>query len=334
MGKQGNSSTSILTHRKFSLDKYGPYIILIGLYAVFSAFSSTFLKWSTIYLLLQQNAAVGIVGLGIMTIVISGDLDFTVGETVALAGVTATKIYMATGENLIVMILCVLAIGALVGFVNGIIITKLKIQAFITTLAMMQIIKGLTMIIGEATSPTLTKADIGFVGAGSIFSFFPMPFVILVFMVVLTWFIMNKTKLGVYWYAIGGNENVAMQAGINVDKARILSHMYGAICAGVAALITVARIRTVVPNISGTMLLDGCAAAIIGGTSVSGGKGSVFGTIAGVFIISLISTALVFFQVSSVYQTAVKGAFILLALIVNSTISYVSERQGTKAARV
>ncbi|MDD3840980.1 MAG: ABC transporter permease [Clostridia bacterium] len=272
--------------KSFSTEQIIPLMILIGLYVVFSIISSAFLELESIYLLLQQNAAVGIVSLGIMAIIITGALDFTVGETVALAGVAATKIYMSTSQNLVVLIFCALVIGALIGLVNGSIITKMKIQPFIATLAMMSIIKGLTMIIGEASAPKLTKADIIYIGSGDILGI-PMPFVILVIMILVTSFILNKTRLGTYWYAIGGNASVAKQAGINIDRCRILVHMFGGIYASVAAIITIARIRTVVPNISGTLLLDAAAAAIIGGTSVSGGKGTVFGTIVGVFIISL-----------------------------------------------
>jgi ribose/xylose/arabinose/galactoside ABC-type transport system permease subunit len=317
--------------KRFSLEKWMPLFILIGLYVVFSIISSTFSEWSTILLLLRQNAAVGIVALGVMTVIITGALYFTGGEIVALSGVAATRIYMATGENLIVLTASALLIGALVGLINGLIITKLRIQAFIVTLATMSIIKGLTMIIGEASAPKLTKPDVAFIGTGMLFNVVPMPLVILVIMILITSFILNNLRLGTYWYAIGGSEEVARQVGIRVDRCRIMVHMYLGICASVAALITVSRIKTVVPNISGTMLLDGAAAAIIGGTAVTGGKGSVFGTISGVFIISLIGTALVFFKINAVYQMAVKGAFILLALLLNSFRYLFKERKAMNA---
>lgn len=319
--------TGFLLKKRFTIEELIPLFIFIGLYILFASFSSTFLKPMTIQLILQQNSAVGIIAIAMMCIIITGALDFTVGETVALAGITATKIYMSAGEHLIVMILCAIVIGMLVGLVNGLIVTKLRIKAFIATLATMSIIKGLTMIIGEAASPVLSRQDVIFIGAGNVFGFLPMPFVLLVLMIVITTYILNKTRTGLYWYAIGGNEEAARQAGVNVDKYKIRVHMYAGICSAIASLIIVSRIRTIVPNISGTLLLDGAAAAIIGGTIVNGGKGKMFGTIAGVFIIALISTALTFFNVPSVFQTAVKGGFILVSLLINSTIGRISEKR-------
>lgn len=306
-----------------SIQRFIPLIMLVGIYLVLSMISPTFLQFNTIYNLLQQNAAVGIIALGASMVLITGGMDFTSGMGLAMAGITAAKIYMATGQNILVLVISGLLVGAAIGCMNGLLITKLKLQPFIATLAMMTVLKGLTMIVAEANTPHLVKADALFIGGGSLLGL-PFPFFIFVFMALLTGFIMNKTSVGVAIFALGGNEEAARFAGINITKTKIFVYVYAGICAGLASLITISRVVIVMPNIDGTFLLDGIASAVIGGTSVSGGKGTVFGTVIGVFIIGIISTALTYLKVPAVYQEAAKGAFIIFALALDAVMSRMS----------
>jgi len=312
---------------KFTLQRFVPLIMLIGIYAVFSILSPAFLQWNTVYNLMQQNSILGIIALGAMFVLITGGIDFTSGYGLAMVGVTTAKIYMATGQNIVVMIICAVVLGMAIGLANGLIITKLKIQPFIATLAMMSIVQGLTMIIGEADTPQLTKEDVLFIGNGTVFGALPAPFFIFLGMAILSAFLLYKTRMGTYTYAIGGNEEAAKLVGINVNKTKMLVYMYAGICTGVASLIMISRVVVVMPNMSGTLLLDGIAAAVIGGTSVSGGKGTVLGTFLGVFIIGVMSTALTYLRVPPIYQQAAKGAFIILALALDALMDRMGNRK-------
>ncbi|MDR1502042.1 MAG: ABC transporter permease, partial [Prevotella sp.] len=247
-----------------------PLFMLIGIYAVFSMLSPAFLQWNTAYNLMQQNSILGIIALGTTFVLITGGIDFTAGYGLAMVGVTTAKIYMSTGENIIIMIFCAVILGTVIGLVNGLVITKLKIQPFIATLAMMTILQGLTMIIGEANTPQLTKKDVLFIGNGTVFGF-PAPFFIFIGMSFISAFILYKTRMGIYTYAIGGNEEAAKSVGVNANKTKLLVYMYAGICTGMASMIMISRVVIVMPNMSGTLLLDGIASAVIGGTSVSGG---------------------------------------------------------------
>lgn len=311
--------------KKLSIQRFVPLIMLVGIYIILSCISPTFLKFNTIFNLLQQNAAVGIIALGASMVLITGGLDFTSGIGLAMAGVTTAKIYMAAGENILVMIVCALVIGMLIGLANGTIITGLRIQPFIATLAMMTILQGLTMIIAEANTPHLTKADALYIGSGSLLGL-PFPIFIFIAMALLSAFIMNMTSMGTYIYALGGNEEAARFVGISTVKVKLFVYCFAGLCAGAASLITISRVVIVSPNLDGTFLLDGIASAVIGGTSVSGGKGTVFGTVIGVFIIGIISTALTYLQVPAVFQEAAKGIFIIFALALDAVMNRVAAK--------
>lgn len=315
---------------KFTLQRFVPLIMLIGIYAVFSLLSNAFLQWTTAYNLMQQNSIMGVIALGATFVLITGGIDFTTGHGLAMIGVTTAKIYMLTGENILVMIACAVILGMAIGLANGLIITKLKIQPFIATLAMMTILQGLTMIIGEADTPQLTKPDALYIANGSVPIgplTVPFPFFIFVGMALLSAFILYKTRMGTHTYAIGGNEEAAKLVGINVKKTKMLVYMYAGICTGVASLIMISRLVVVMPNMSGTLLLDAIAAAVIGGTSVSGGKGTIFGTFIGVFIIGVMSTALTYLRVPPVYQQAAKGIFIILALVLDALMDRIGKKK-------
>ncbi len=309
------SKKNVKNINKF-LYKQAPLLILIVLVIIISILNKEFLSLQTLSNLLQQVSAVGIVALGAMIVIICGGIDFTAGNGLAMIGMAAGTVY-AFGHNfnnLLLIVIISLLFGSLLGFVNGVIISKLNVQPFITTLAIMSVAKGLSLMIGGGNMVKLTDKQILFIGQKKFFGFLPMPFIIFIFVALMMYVILNKTKLGIYSYAIGSNEEAARFVGINIARYKILIYVLAGICTGIASLLTISRIAMTTPNIAGTILLDAITAVIIGGTSLSGGKGTVSGTIIGVFIVIVISTALVFLKITPEMQDFFKGSIILVAV--------------------
>jgi len=309
-----------------SLDKYVPVFLMILLMAVLTISNRNFLSGQSIFNLLQQVSALGIVAFGAMIVLLTAGIDFTAGFGLSLAGVTAGYVYLESGNNGIVLILTALLVGAAIGFINGAIIVKLNLNPFITTLAMMSICKGVSMLVSEGRQVTITTNYLLSLGSGRILSCIPVSFVVFMIAVILMHIIMNKTKLGIYTYAMGGNEDAVVYSGINKGRYKILVYTAAGICYGLAAVITCAQVTVITSNISGDYLLDGIAAAVIGGTGLQGGKGTVFGVTIGAFIITLITTILNFLQVPYLFREVIKGLIIMGILLFDIVVSKTTAR--------
>lgn len=318
-----NEKKSIITN---NLPKYIPVFLMIILMVILTVSNRNFLSGQSMFNLLQQASALGIVALGAMIVLLTSGIDFTAGFGLSLAGVTAGYAYLESGNNGIVLILVSLLIGAAVGAVNGLIIVKLKLNPFITTLAMMSVCKGISMIVSEGRQVTITTSYLLKLGSGRIFTFIPISFLVFMIAVILMYIIMNKTKLGIYTYAIGGNEDAVDYSGINKSWYKILVYTVAGICYGLAAIITCSQVTVITSNISGDYLLDGIAAAVVGGTSLMGGKGTVFGVVIGAFVITLITTILNFLQVPYLLREVIKGLIIICILIFDAAINKLVER--------
>ncbi len=296
--------------------------ILAVLVVVISVGNPMFLRWDNINGIFQQVAAMGIVALGAMMVIITGGLDFSSGAGLAMVGVFAGVMYFNTGENVLAMILAALVAGAALGAVNGMLVTKCRLKPFVATLATMALCQGLTLLISEGQLAFLTDPVTFIIGGGNLFGVISVPFLIFLGMCLLTSLILNRTKAGTYVYAIGGSEESTHYVGINVTKYKWLVYVYAGICTSVGAIIAVCRLGQIAPNLEGTFLMDGIAAAVIGGTSPSGGKGSVSGTILGVLILGVVSNALTFLHITSNAQTAVKGLIILVAIVIDAVFNF------------
>ena len=304
--------------RHISLQKLAPLCILLVLVAVVSIGNPKFLRWNSINSIFQQIAATGIVAMGAMVVLITGGLDFTSGNGLAMCGVFAGVMYFNFGESMFALIFAGIGLGACLGFVNGFLITKCNLKPFVATLATMAFTQGLTLLISEGRTAFLNHPLTFKIGGGNLFGVFSIPFLIFLCVALITSYLLKRTRFGTYIYAIGGNEEAARYVGINVTRYKWLAYIFAGICTGAASVIAICRVGQIAPNLEGTYLMDGIAAAIIGGTSPSGGRGRVFGTIIGVLILGVVSSALTFLNVTSTAQTAVKGMIILLAIIIDS----------------
>lgn len=303
-------------NNKLRLKRQTPLFILLFMILVISIFNKEFLTLQSFINLMQQVSAVGIVALGAMFVLIAGGIDLTAGYGLAMIGMTAATIYTIFSEinGIFILILITLITGVILGLVNGFVVAKLKIIPFIATLAIMSVTKGLSLVIGGGNMVVFKNQQIIFIGQGKLFGFLPVPFLIFILVGVLIHLILTKTKLGLYTYAIGSNEGAVRFAGIRIVNYKVLIYIMAGICTGIGALLTITKIGMATPSMYGSTLLDALAATIIGGTSLSGGRGNVLGTIVGVFIIVVVSTALVYFNVPPEMQDFFKGMVIFIAV--------------------
>ena len=310
----------------YDLQKYAPVFLMLVLMLILTIANKNFLTGQSIYNLLSQVAALGIVALGSMLVLLTAGIDFTAGFGLSLAGVTAGVAYISSGDKGWVLVLVSVLTGAVVGLLNGLIIVGLKLNPFIATLAMMTVCKGISMMVSEGRQVQITSPGLLKLGSGKLFGFLPIAFILFAAVIFIIYLILNKTKLGIYTYAIGGNEDAVAYSGINKDLYKVFVYVTAGVCYGIAAIITCSQVTIITSNISGDYLLDGIASAIVGGTSLLGGKGRVSGTVIGAFIITLITTILNFLQVPFLLREVIKGLIIVGILVFNAGIEKLSAK--------
>lgn len=211
-------------------------------------------------------------------------------------------------------------LGVFLGAFNGWVITKFKVPPFVATLAMLTIARGLTLLYTEGFPISGLGADFSYIGTGWLFGI-PVPVWISAIIVGVAVIVTNKTRLGRYIYAIGGNESASRLSGINISRVKIIVYSIGGALAAIGGLIVTSRLDSAQPNAGISYELDSIAAVVIGGTSLSGGKGSIMGTVLGAIIIGVLNNGLVLLNVSPFWQQVVKGGVILLAVIIDKSNS-------------
>lgn len=298
---------------------YSIVFVLILFVIVMQVLQPKFLTPANICSVLLSSTGAGIVAIGAMFVLISGGLDFSAGYGVALCGVVGGVIFEQTGSPVMLLVGCILC-GAAIGLINGLIVTKLRIQPFIATLAMMSAIQGLIYIVCEGKIIFLKDPLTAFLGKATLFGTIPVQTIILLVVVAAAQFILTRMRLGTYTYAIGDNEEAARCAGISISRYKVYIFVLAGVCTGIAAIMMVTQLSLVTPSIGTTTLMDAISAAVIGGTSTAGGKGNAFGTLIGALIIGMISNALVLLLVPTNAQYLVKGLIIIFALYFNRVI--------------
>jgi len=295
------------------LQKVMPLVILVLMVAVLTALNPRFLAPETLVNLMSQVSAIGVVAMGATFVIISGGIDFTSGNGIAMTGMAIAAVFVTTSGNVYAMVGIAILSGMCLGLLNGFLIAKLRLLPFIATLAVMLLVRGFSVLINGGRMVMLLGSPLLWFGQGSIGPF-PVSFIIYLIVSCLLYILLNKTKFGIYVYAIGNNEDAARYSGINVTRCKVFIYVLAGFCTGLAALLTVTRTVVITPGISGSVLLDSIAAVIIGGTSLRGGVGNVFGTFIGVIIIVLISIALTFLEITPEMQGVFKGGVILVAV--------------------
>ncbi|HOP25091.1 MAG: ribose ABC transporter permease [Defluviitoga tunisiensis] len=288
----------------------------IVLFILLSIFAESFFNISNIVNVLRQVSITAILGFGMTLVIISGGIDLSVGSIFAFSAVVMASI-VKEGKVFLGIILGLL-IGAIMGLFNGIVISKGKIQPFIVTLATMAIGRSLTLAYTQGIPISLFPNSFRFIGRGDILGI-PVPVIIMFGVFFLVLYILKKTKLGLYIYSIGGNEEATRLSGINVDRYKIIVYTISGIFAAVSAMILTARLNSAQPTFGQGYELDAIATVVLGGASLSGGSGGVLGTLFGALLLGTINNGMNLMNISPFYQDLVKGAIILLAVLLEKS---------------
>lgn len=297
------------------LGKYGVYIALLLLFIVMSFASSSFLTVTNLFNILKQNTVYGVLAVGMTFVIVTGGIDLSVGAIVALSACFATKLAQeGSGVPVIIAILVGLLAGIACGAFSGFFISFANIPAFIATLATCTIARGVVFVFTDGCPITGVSDAYKYMGRGS---WGPVPVMVVIYFVFLIagTFLLKYTKYGRHVFAVGGNKRAALVSGVNVKITEFIVYVICGFCAAFAGLLLSSRIQTGQPAGGEGYELDAITAAVIGGASLSGGKGSIFGSFIGILVVGILTNGLDLLNVSSYYQQIIKGAIILLAVL-------------------
>lgn len=309
---------------------------LIALFVVFAFFSATapnFLTLETLVLLAKHVSINAFLAIGMTFVVLTGGIDLSVGSIVGLAGMVAGELidrglplamyHVTLFPDVPLVIAVALAIGVLVGLVNGLLVTRLDVAPFIATLGTLYVARGAALLIsGGETFPNLVGRpqfhNTGFpvLGAGSVLGA-PVSVIALAIVGVVAAYLAARTPFGRRVYAVGGNERAALLSGVPVGRIKLSVYMISGGCAAFAGLIVASELVAAHPASGETFELNAIAATVLGGTSLAGGRGTIWGTIVGAFVIGILGDGLVMLGVSSFWQMVIKGAVIIAAVVLD-----------------
>lgn len=304
---------------KGKLVKNKSLLVLIIFSLVIAALNPRFLTVSNILNILRQTSINSFIAVGMTFVILTGGIDLSVGSILAVTGAFAAAM-VAKGINVFIVVFVILAAGALVGTFNGIIISKGKLQPFIATLATMVMLRGYTLVFTDGkpigTGSFESAKIFSKIGAGY-FLGVPIPVYIMAVVFILSYYILNHMRTGRYVYSVGSNEEATIYSGINTERVKIFVYAASGLLSALAGLIITSRLSSAQPQAGSGYEMDAIAAVVLGGTSMSGGVGSIFGTIIGALIIGVLNNALNLMDVSSYYQQLLKGFVILVAVLLD-----------------
>ena len=310
--------------RFFRLKELGIAIPMVLIFVTIGIINPRFFSTTNIINMLRNSAFVFIIGVTMTSVFIGGGLDLSVGSTLALGGVISGLALLA-GVPISVCVLLGVLVGAVVGLMNGVFIARFKIPSFIVTLGMMYIARGFVQFLTRGNPVYPLPNDFNFLGQGRILG---VPVVVYVALVlgVIGHIVLTKTVFGRSIFATGGNTETARVSGINIIQISLITYVLNGSAAGLAGVLTAARLGSALSNAGTGMELTVIAAVIIGGTSLCGGSGSIIGTAVGALLMSVIANGMVFLKVSIYLQAVVIGAIIILAVGLDQ---YNRKRLGT-----
>lgn len=305
-------------------NKYGIVAILIVLLTVCCLLTRNFYKMTNIVNMLSQMASVTVLTCGITLLIIAGQTDLAGGSVVALTGCIAVGSYKSMMESagmgpavgIILSFMLAIAVGMLCNVAVGMVIARFRAPAFIVTLAMMQIARGAVYLYTNG-KPIYGIGEIALLGQGKIADFLPYSILIMFVVIAITWFVLMRMRLGRHLYAVGGNQDAAVAAGVSRSKTIIKVYMYHGALVGIAGVLFMSRLNCGQPNEAVGLEFDAITAAIIGGASLSGGQGTIFGSLIGAIIIQVITNILQLKFVQSYWQMIITGLIIVLAVILD-----------------
>lgn len=297
--------------------KLGPLLGFIILVIIVSVLNPDFLEPLNILNLLRQVAINALIAFGMTFVILTGGIDLSVGSILALSSAFVANLMLA-GVDPILAIIIGCAAGGVMGMVNGLMITKGKMAPFIATLATMTIFRGLTLVYTNGNPITGLGDSMAFQLFGrGYFLGIPVPAITMAITFIVLWVILHKTPFGRKTYAIGGNEKAAIVSGIKVPRVKIMIYSLAGALSALAGAILTSRLNSAQPTAGTSYELDAIAAVVLGGTSLSGGRGRIVGTLIGALIIGTLNNGLNLLGVSSFYQMVVKGIVIVIAVLID-----------------
>jgi erythritol transport system permease protein len=308
-------------------------IALFILVIIFSFTAPAFLTTGNMVIMVKQVALNAILGIGMTFVILTGGIDLSVGSIVGLCGMIAGGLIneglllpmfgVSVFFNIPIVILLTLGVGMLIGLLNGLVITKFNVTPFIATLGMLYLARGAALLRSNgATYPNLvgneTLGNTGFplIGTGTLLGL-PYPIWIMIAFALVATFIAMKTPFGRQVYAVGGNERAAELSGVRVSRVKILVYMISGFCAAVVGLIITSQLVAAHPATGTNYELNAIAVVVLGGTSLSGGRGTIFGTIVGAFVIGVLNNGMVLIGLSEFVQVAITGFVIIVAVVID-----------------
>lgn len=300
--------------------EYTFFLSFIVLVIIASIINPNFLSYANISTLMLQSSIKGIIAIGMTLVIISGQIDLSVGSMVALVAGVGVVVLNQT-ESIILMLLFCMIFGAILGTINGLLVTKGKIAAFIVTLATMSAYRSIIIQLGQGGPFNVSRnmyQEFRMVAAGKVIGI-PNLAIIFVVLVIIFSIMMTNTKLGKYIYAVGSNENAAKLTGIAYNRIKTLSFTITGLLTGVSAFLLASRLTSITaPNAGMAFELDAIAAVAIGGTSMNGGRGRIIGTFLGAIMLQMIEGILIAAKIPPFLTGLVKGVIIILAVLFQS----------------
>ncbi|WP_306258236.1 ABC transporter permease [Pararhizobium sp. IMCC21322] len=298
-----------------SLRDAGTILGLLIIVVVFSLLTPVFLTAPNLINILQQSSLNAVIALGMTLVIISGGIDLSVGPTAALSAVIGATL-MVAGVPIYLAILAALGVGILCGLFNGVLVAYAGLQPFIVTLGGLSLYRALALIYTGGNPVFGIPPEFRAITNGTLLGI-PNPVIIVAAIALLLWILLNKTPLGEYILAVGGNEEAARIAGVPVAKTKVATFVISGSLASIAAMILVGRLGAAEPTIGNLWELDAIAAAAIGGASLMGGKGSIVGTLIGAIILGALRNGLTLMNVQAFYQLLATGIIIIAAMLID-----------------
>ncbi|WP_404926792.1 ABC transporter permease [Mesorhizobium sp. ORM16] len=331
-----SSGSALLT-----LMKLRTFIALIAVLVFFSIAAPNFLSAANLILMAKHVALNAFLAMGMTFVIITGGIDLSVGSIVGLCGMVAGYLVLNGIDlqigytiyfNVVEIALITLAVGMLIGAVNGLLITRLNVAPFIATLGVLYVARGFALLSSDGRTfpnlvgkPELGTTGFGFLGAGRLLGL-PVSIWILIVVALGAAYLARYTPLGRHIFAVGGNERAARISGVRVNMVKMFVYMSSGFCAAIVGLIISSELMASHPATGESFELNAIAAAVLGGTSMSGGRGTIGGTIVGAFVIGILSDGLVMMGVSSFWQMVIKGLVIIVAVVVDQAQRRLQQR--------
>lgn len=288
------------------VSRYAIFVALVIECLVVGLATDTFFTQANLLNVLRQNAFTAILAAGMTFVILTGGIDLSVGSVVALAGVVSAGL-MASGVSVAPAVAAGIATGVLCGAINGLAVTVLRIPSFVVTLAMMLVVRGAAFKYTDARTITGLPEAFGWLSGGGVSA------AIMLIVFGVSWLVLVRTSFGRHVHAVGGNLQAAWLAGVRVARVQFAVFAVSGLAAGLAGVLVASRLNAGYPRAGEYYELDAIAAVVVGGTSLFGGRGSMWGTLAGAFFIGILNNALNLFQVGTYEQLIVKGGVLLLA---------------------